>query len=137
MEYTIKGTIRLSIHDLRCAACAHDMLDAAVDTNKIHEMKCENCGSCNLHIRWDIGNRAPTQKPGVAITTDRAIVYRNPRTGKVAYPGRDTPFTRSKYEGWGYERQEFTTLRELDKFCAENKLVNEKANFNSGNGVNR
>src|SRR3990167_7120874 len=122
------------IHDLACDVCDHREYDAGVDVSEPMPL----CPSCHLPmcIRWDISRRGFGVASGAAIQSDRAVVYKDPRTGKVAYPGRDTEFTRRKYEGWGYQRQEFTTLRELDKFCAENKLVNEKANYNSGNGVN-
>lgn len=94
---------------------------------------------CNgkREIRLDLSTRRANVNIDPNITPrDRAVVYTNPLTGKTAYPGQDTAFTRQKYESWGYERKEFTTVRELDKFCKENKVVNEKSNFNNGNGVN-
>jgi len=136
MNYTVHGTIRLSIHDLMCERCGYQSLDTAVDTNKPMP-KCPKCRPISrMTIRLDIARRPPIDRGGTSINRDRAVVYRHPVTGKIAYPGQDTEFTRSKYEGWGYKREEFTSLRELDKFCKKENLSNEKANFNSGNGIN-
>lgn len=133
MDYTVKGNIRYSVHDLKCTSCGREYYDEVVDTEKI-----DNCIKCFgiREIRLDIARRPPIQLPGTAINKDRAVVYRHPVTGKVSYPGVDTEFTRQKYENWGYQREEFTSLRELDKFCKKEKVSNEKANFNSGNGIN-
>lgn len=60
---------------------------------------------------------------------DRAIVWYNPKTGKHATPGRNDVPMPERYRKLGYERKEFTTLRELDSFCKRNSLVNEKANY--------
>jgi hypothetical protein len=34
-----------------------------------------------------------------------------------------------RYRRAGYERHEFTSLKALDRFCKDRKLINEAANF--------
>jgi hypothetical protein len=65
--------------------------------------------------------------------SDRAVVWYNPATGKHATPGRNDVPMPDRYKKAGYERKEFTTVRELDSFCKRNKLVNEALNYNKGN----
>lgn len=83
-----------------------------------------------MEIRYDLSARKV-----VTATVDpheRAVVWRHPVTGKVAYPGRnDAPMER--YRKRGFERVEMDSLHKLDQFCRETGTVNEKAHFNSGN----
>ena len=144
MDYTVKGTIRLSIHDLVCDSCGNVELDAAVDTSNIEP--CLNPVERGEHffhclgkrsIRWDLSDHksSVTIDPNIH-PSERAAVYVHPHTGRVVYPGRvDVPMP-DKYRQWGFEKKEFTTVRELDAFCKSKNLVNEKSNYNSGNGLN-
>ncbi len=126
----------LVIHDLACDLCGHQDLDAAIDVSE----QRPSCPSClrPMTIRWDISRRQinVASAERTLVQSERAAVYVHPKTGRIAYPGRvDTPMP-EKYREWGFVKKEFATAKELDKFCKEKKLVNEKLNFNSGNGVN-
>ena len=59
----------------------------------------------------------------------------NPQTGAVAYPPRNDSPMPERYRRQGYERREFEHLREVEAFEKEKGVINEKAWFNSGNGV--
>jgi hypothetical protein len=61
--------------------------------------------------------------------SERAVVWYDPKTGRHATPGRNDVPMPSRYAKAGYERREFTTLRDLDTFCKSNRLVNERANY--------
>ena len=87
------------------------------------------CCDAEMEILWSVPSR-----PYIGIhPSERAIVWYNPATGKHATPGRaDVPMP-ARYRKWGYERREFTTLRELDSFCKQNNLVNQRGSYdNSG-----
>lgn len=53
----------------------------------------------------------------------------DPETGKVEirYPGRNDGDMPSYYKSQGYEKTEFNSYQEHQKFCRENGLVNHKA----------
>jgi hypothetical protein len=127
----------LVIHDLACDRCDHREYDAGVDVADLPF--CPTCKPrLRMCIRWDISRRQinVVSAERTLVQSDRAAVYVHPETGRIAYPGRvDVPMP-EKYRQWGFVKKEFNTAKELDKFCKEKKLVNEKLNFNSGNGVN-
>ena len=118
-------------HDIRCQACGKITIDILVSGD--HLPDCPSCGS-STEIEWHtprIGQRISVH------SSERAVVYRNPRTGSIAYPPVNNEPMPERYAKGGYERVELDTLHKLDTFCAQNKLVNEKASFdNSGNADN-
>lgn len=63
--------------------------------------------------------------------SERAVVWFDPKTGKHATPGRNDVPMPDRYRKWGYERREFTTLRELDTFCKANNIVNQRGSYDS------
>ncbi len=68
--------------------------------------------------------------------SEATVVYRHPATGKVRYPPRNDQPMPERYRQQGYERVTLPTLRSVDRFCADNGVVNEKAHFDSnGKGV--
>lgn len=67
----------------------------------------------------------------VAHEKERAVVWRDPRTGTVAYPARNDSPMPQRYREAGYERHELGTLRELDRFERANNVVNEKGHYDS------
>lgn len=115
------------LHDFQCEACGKTEHDVYC-TDGTHLRRC-TCGA-PMSINWQ---RRHTPYIGIH-AKDRAIVYYNPKTGKHATPGRSDVPMPARYAKDGYERREFETLRDLDKYCKENNLVNEKANYDSGSG---
>ena len=84
---------------------------------------------CNKEMEWTWATR---QQDWIGIhPKDRAIVWFDPKTGKHATPGRNDVPMPDRYRRAGYERREFTTLRELDSFCKSSNLVNQQAHYNN------
>ena len=115
------------LHDFICESCGkfeHDVYCTAGS----HIKHC-TCGS-DMTIDWQ---RRHTPYIGIH-AKDRSVVWYNPKTGKHSTPGRSDVPMPDRYKKDGYERREFTSLRELDSYCKQNKLVNEAANYDSGSG---
>jgi hypothetical protein len=107
-----------------CSACGKTEEDV-ICTSGTHIRTC-SCGG-RMEILW-----GATPRPWIGIhPRERAVVWYDPKTGRHATPGRNNVPMPSRYAKAGYERREFTTLRELDSFCKTNRLVNERANYNS------
>ncbi len=114
----------------------------------IHDVQCSKCGNIiqNYYAspwpssishedggEYEILWRSSSPSPAAAHPHERTVVYKDPITGQIAYPGRnDTP---SKYDDMGWERVEFEHARDLEKFEKQHNVLNEKLWYNSGNGV--
>lgn len=72
-------------------------------------------------------------RPAAVHVKERAVVYENPLTGQVRYPGRaDVPMP-ARYAEQGYVRREFETAHALGRFEKAKGVANEALNCNSGN----
>lgn len=113
-----------AVHDFICDICGAKEFDVLVPSTFIHH-KC-SCGE-PMEIAWN-----GRKRPYIGIHPwDRSVIWYNPKTGRRATPGRNDVPMPKRYKDLGYERREFTTLRELDAHCKENNLVNEAGNYNS------
>lgn len=117
------------LHNLDCRnpACTGRIINAFINPNRLP--RCPVCKG-RTEINWMSGRSVPA----AVHSKERSVVYRNPKTGSVAYPGRNDLPMPDRYARNGYERVEFDSLNKLDKFCAEKKLVNETASFDKGSG---
>ncbi len=113
--------------NFECPTCSRVELDV-ICTSGSHVKRC-TCGS-SMEILW---TKPRTTHIGIH-PKDRAVVWYNPKTGRHATPGRNDVPMPDRYAREGFERREFSTLRELDAFCKQNKLVNEAAHYNRGSG---
>lgn len=115
------------IHDLKCHVCGHESYDVPLDVNAL-----PFCSECHgpMEIRWDISRRPIQVATGSAVhSSERAVVWRHPLTGSVAYPGMNNAPMPERYRKSGYERVELDSLHKLDKFSKENNVSSEIANF--------
>lgn len=117
------------IHDVQCVKCGKIQIDVPLENaNQMPFCSCEG----PMEICWS----TPRVGQLVAVhTKERSMVWRHPKTGKVAYPPTNNAPMPARYQNAGYERHELTSLKSVDKFCAEKGVTNEKANFNNGNGA--
>lgn len=97
---------------------------------------CPSCGN-----RFEIGDwwvcphgRPYGRQGGVVHPKERAVVYRNPATGKVAYPPRNDQPMPDFYASAGYERVELPTLRSVEQFEKAHNVRSEAAWHDSGSG---
>jgi hypothetical protein len=58
--------------------------------------------------------------------SERPIVWEHPVTGELRYPGRNDGSMPKYYAEQGYQKKEFTSYHEHQKFCKEKELVNHK-----------
>lgn len=101
---------------------------------------CDDCGKvlevgefpfCNGHGEGHGYGQGGFAKP--VHPRERTVVYRNPQTGAVRYPGRaDVPMP-ERYRQQGYQRVEFDTAHSLGKFEKENRVLADHLHCNSGN----
>lgn len=118
------------LHDIQCVNPQCGMIEYDTKVQPTRLGSCTRCGSA-MEICFST-RRAPVF--AAVHSRERTVVYRNPKNGHVAYPGRaDVPMP-SRYKKAGYERVEFDSLKKLDKFCVEKKVTNEKASFDDGSG---
>lgn len=117
------------IHDLECTnpGCGHFENNAMVNPRRIP--KCPRCKSKReityAHHPWKRGVTASVN------AKERAVVWANAKTGSIAYPPLNDAPMPERYSKNGYERVEMTSLRQLDTFCKQRGLTNEKASYDS------
>lgn len=116
----------------------------------LHDVQCRRCGAVienhfaspwpdvllhddggELEILW----QASSPHTALAHPHQRTVIYRNPKTGDVAYPPSNALPMPQRYRDAGYERVEFEHARDLEQFEREKGVRNEKLWYNSGNGV--
>lgn len=116
----------MPLHDVQCTLCGTIIENyyASPWASSIPH----GCGG-ELEILW----RSSLPSPAAAHPSERTVIYRNPVTGQISYPGRNDTATPDRYRSW--ERVEFEHARDLEKFEKQHNVVNEKLWYNSGNGV--
>jgi hypothetical protein len=70
---------------------------------------------------------------------ERVVVWRNPRTGNISYPGRNDAPMPERYRRLGYERVELPNLRSVERFERESAAAghgvrSEIAWYDKGSG---
>ena len=112
------------LHDFFCPTCGNIEYDVICDGQ--FRKNC-TCGSM-MEIHY-----SPKRTVASVHPKERSVIWYNPETGKHATPGRNDVPMPERYRRAGYVRREFESLRSLDSYCKHEGLVNEKANYNSGN----
>jgi hypothetical protein len=62
------------------------------------------------------------------------VVWENPNTGEVKYPGRNDIQIPDRYSKQGFVRRELTSLREVERFEKDHNVRSEIAWFDKGSG---
>lgn len=60
---------------------------------------------------------------------DSVLVFENPKTGQISYPGRNDRPMPKKYADAGFVPKRMHHLHEVDKLQRETGVVNQAANF--------
>jgi len=96
------------------------------------------CPDCNLELAVGHWPFCPHGYPGrqtVAVhPSERAVVWENPGTGQVRYPGRNDAPMPARYAAQGFERRELTSLHAVEQFEREKGVRNDKAWHDDGSG---
>lgn len=117
----------MPLHDVQCTLCGaiiENYYASPWPPSLLHEDGGE------LQILWSNASGIAAVHP-----RERVVVWRNPRTGQVAYPPSNTAEMPARYRQQGYERIEMEHASEVEKFEKEQGVTNEKLWYNSGNGV--
>ncbi len=61
------------------------------------------------------------------------LVYENPKTGQVSYPGRNDREMPAKYAAAGFQEKRMRHLHEVNRFEKERGVINHAMNYNKGN----
>jgi len=117
----------MPLHDMICDFCNEIYEDMPL---YVEGTQCP-CGGY-FEIYW----HARPRDAAAFGRDETTVVYEHPATGKVVYPGRNDQPMPARYEQAGYVRRELKSLHEVDTFSKEHGVVNEKANYNSGNSIN-
>jgi hypothetical protein len=74
-----------------------------------------------------LARTASKSKRALLSTKDRPVVFENPQTGEVRYPARQDSPMMPGYKERGFERKEFTSYVEHQKWCREKNVINHAA----------
>jgi hypothetical protein len=114
-----------AMHHFQCPVCNRIEYDVLCTNGHFHK-PCVCGARMDILWRWE-------SRPVCVHPSERAVVWYNPQTGKHATPGRNDVEMPQRYKDAGYQRREFATLHDLDRYCKQEGLHNEKADFdNSG-----
>jgi len=114
-------------HDVQCSKCGTIIENYYASP---WPSSIRHCEGGELEILW----RSSLSSPAAAHPLNRTIVYRDPITGEIAYPGRND-IKDNRYARRGWERVEFETAHDLEKFERDHGVLNEALWYNSGNGA--
>jgi len=96
------------------------------------------CQTCRLPLAvgdWPFCPHGSTHGRAAAVdAAERCVVWENPHTGEVRYPGRNDVPIPERYARQGFERREMPTLSSLRRFENERGVVNEAAHWDRGSG---
>jgi|SRR6185369_1348472 len=98
---------------------------------------CEKCGNPFPMGGWfacpDHGYPYGRQG-GTVHTSERAVVWEHPGTGKISYPPANNIEMPERLKALGYERRELPTLKSIEKFEKEQGVRSEIAWHDKGTG---
>ncbi len=119
----------MAIHDVQCSKC--DKIIKNVNLKANFSPSHEGCGG-TLEILW-----TPSQRVTQVHPKERAIVWYDPRTREVRYPGRNDVQMPERYRSAGFEKREFPHLHDLQRFEKEQNVISEVVHYDrgSGNGI--
>lgn len=108
-------------------------------------MTCESCGQPLLPGSWPFcddgtGKHGHFRPRGGSLLTaihpsERAVVYRNPRTGEIRYPARNDQPVPAVYARQGYERVELDNASKLKSFERATGKVHERSACHKGSAT--
>lgn len=111
--------------DLRCVNCEHEEQNVICEEEAI--LECPDCHAALEQIWW----KRAAQHNAQWDDNTAVLVFINERTGEPRYPGRHDARMPP-----GYRRHYLRSLRDVDRFDREHKVVNEAMHFDrNGRGL--
>lgn len=92
------------------------------------------CRVCSEELKQvKVFGKAPAFSLG-ASEKERTVVWENPKTGQIRYPGRNDAPLPKRYAQQGFERKELPTLRSIEHFEKAHRVRSEVAWYDKGSG---
>ena len=91
---------------------------------------CEDGSGKHGHTAFHGGNRLSSIH-----ASERAVIYRNPRTGEVRYPARNDQPVPAVYAKQGYVREELATARDVAAFEKSTGRIHERSWYDNGSAT--
>lgn len=118
------------LHDFICMECKEIKEDVVIS---LHEVELRSFPSCHGPMEI-LFRKSPIA--GRWSERSKVVVYLNPETGKIAYPGRNDVPMPDRYARRGYEVKEMRSLAEVTAFEKKHKVLNEAMHCDSnGRGL--
>lgn len=99
------------------------------------------CPDCGLYLEvgdWPWCPHESTRKsPHTAHASERVVVFENPQTGEIRYPGRNDVPVPDRYAKQGFVRKELPTLRAVESFERAHGVRNDLMHYNAGNSADQ
>lgn len=109
--------------DYRCPKCDEIVVDTTFRTTPNHVLHWP----CRTEMVWHPTARRRSHAEWQ--DRDAIVVYEDPRTGKVFYPGRNDEPMPARYRKAGYVRKEMRSMQAVQKFEKEHGVRSEVAWF--------
>lgn len=122
----------------------------------LHDVRCGECGQeWETFLEWDESTRSLTtatctcggragrvfHKSGFVANAhhlDRTVIFQHPTDPtKWSAPDRNDRPMPDRLRKLGYEKKEFYSVRDLEKFEKSHHVVNEAAHYDRGSGTER
>lgn len=98
-------------------------------------MICSSCGSELTVGDWPFCPHGSAYGRVIAAhESERCVLWENPQTGEIRYPGRNDAPIPARYAQQGFVRKELPTLRDIQRFETARGVLNEKAHYDRGSG---
>lgn len=99
------------------------------------------CPECGLYLEigdWPWCPHESLLKSHHTVHPDeRVVVFENPATGEIRYPGRNDVPVPDRYAKQGFVRKELPTLRAVEQFERKHGVRNDKMHYNEGNSADQ
>ena len=86
-------------------------------------------GNCRECLDMARGYAKKVDNPVQFTDASSVLVFKNPKTGQVSYPGRNDKSMPPKYAAAGFREHRMHHLHEVDKLQKETGVVNQAAHF--------
>ena len=130
----------LEVHVLDQIARAEELLRLRKEKAEIQHNMCPTCGELLTVGSWPFcrsktnpgGHEAPARHDAVPHISDATVLWENPRTGDVRWPGRNDRPVPHYYAREGFVRKEYRTTHDLKRIEKQHHVVSEALNYNRG-----
>lgn len=114
------------LHDFICRTCKEVKVDVVIS---LKEVELGSFPSCHGNMEILFRNSSPIA--GTWSEKDKVVIYQNPETGQIAYPGRNDVPMPARYAKRGFQEKELRSLAQVTAFEKKHKVVNEAMHFDS------